>query len=161
MPDPYDRHGRSRDMDWGSQLPRSQQRAAAAQEPAKRPPGKKDPDLCKGKHWKGPHVTEVQSGKHAWFGGKYRECHWDTHYWRNREPYWSCIHVLICSGCGKDFGYAGRGLCPDFHEITPEEQAVLDKQLQEYDERVASRKWLRNKKPITGPQGYRKKKNET
>lgn len=156
MPDPYDRHGRSSDMGWGSQPPRSQQRAAAAREPAKRPPAKKDPSLCKGAHWKGPHTPEVQSRRGGYPLGK--GCHWYIGGWSaDLQPAWSCHHLWICSGCGKDLGNVLQNDCPDFREITSEEKDVLDEQLRDYDERRSMWRW-RRKPVIEGPQGYRKKR---
>lgn len=171
MPDPYDRHRRP--GKWGdypsSQPPRSQQVAAAAQEhlipeiirEGKRPPGKKDPDLCKGRHWKGPHTPEIELQANGWLAGRQKECHWDILGWRSeRKPYWACRHVLICSGCGKDFGKCTVSQCPLYHAITKTEQAGLDEQIRLHDEWIAGMKpsrW-RRKPVITGPQGYRKKR---
>src|ERR1700677_1673907 len=105
MPDPYERTGRAGKWDWDNSQPaRSQARAAAAQEQllpdiireGKRPPGKKDPNLCKGQHWKGPHTPEVVVNVNGWHSKK--ECGWGVSWiWGNCEPKWYCRHELICS----------------------------------------------------------------
>jgi hypothetical protein len=156
MPDPYDRHSRSR-WEWGNPGARSQERAAAAREPSvKRPPGKKDPDLCKGRHWRGPHTPEVTLNANGWVASRKKLCGWAV-YWRDHKPYWSCRHVLLCTGCGKDFGSCLPAQCPLWHEITLEEQAFLDAEMIRQDERMAA--WGRRRKPvINGKQGYRKKR---
>lgn len=155
MPEPYDRHSRSR-WEWGNPGARSQERAAAAQEPSvKRPPGKKDPDLCKGQHWKGPHTPEIEVNPSGWPMSR-KECGWGVSWvWGECKPVWYCRHVLICSGCGKDFGVCPLAQCPLHHEITPEERAFLDEKIRESEERHSA--W-RRKPIINGPQGYRKKK---
>lgn len=167
MPDPFERTGRAGKWDWDNSQPaRSQARAAAAQEhlvpevnkEGKRPPGKKDPNLCKGQHWKGPHTPGIELQNNGWLAGRKKECGWAV-YWRmhERKPYWSCRHVLICSGCGKDFGACLPAQCPLYHPVTSKEQAWIDAEIARREQQEAS--WVRRRKPIiTGPQGYRKKK---
>jgi hypothetical protein len=154
MPDPYDRHARPGKW-WGyygGQPARTQTRARAAKEPdGKRPPGKKDPDLCKGQHWKSTHTPEIGLGK-----TRYKTvCGWRVDY--KDETYWFCLHVLTCSGCGKDFGGVFMKQCPLYHDVTPAEQAWIGKEIEERKERRA--RWKIHHRPvITGPQGYRKKR---
>lgn len=159
MPDPHERHGRPGRYDYADSQPsRSQQKAVAAQEPAgKRPPGKKDRDLCKGRHWKGPHVPEVRL-EYNRVTGQPGKCGWRGRWWSSSKPYnWTCSHVLKCSGCEKDFGGASRGQCPYFHEITDEERQSVDAKNAAMEKRQARWK-TRTRRIITGPQGYRKKK---
>jgi hypothetical protein len=161
MPDPYERHSRSR-WEWGTPGARSQGRAAAAQEQlvpdiireGKRPPGKKDPNLCKGQHWKGSHTLEPVINVNGWRSKK--ECGWGISWvWGDCKPVWYCCHELICSGCGKNPGKSPE--CPLYHEITTAEQAFLDEEIRKSQERHAA--WrLRRKPVINGPQGYRKKR---
>lgn len=161
MPDPHDRHARSK-WEWGSPGQRSQERAAAAQDDPTRnkPPAKKDPDLCKGQHWKGPHTPEIEENPKAWLGGKRRVCNWGLRSWvrEDEDPFgWFCQHVLICSGCGKDFGGVYFRRCPLYHDITRAEQEYLDGELAAYRKRRASWK-TRTRRVIDGPTGYRKKR---
>jgi len=162
MPDPYERHSRSR-WEWGSPGSRSQERAAAAQDdPAKtRTPGKKDPDLCKGQHWKGPHLGEVILVVPVFpRQGKTPECGWRIQSWRDESIYWSCYHEEHCRECGKVLRISlSRQECPLYREITPAERKVLEEELEASRERRA--KWRVHRRPvIKGPQGYRKKRND-
>lgn len=138
MPDPYERHSRSR-REWGSPGQRSQERAAATQDdPVRRKvPAKKDRDLCKGQHWKGPHTPEIEL-EYNQVTGQPGTCGWRGRWWSSSKPYnWTCSHVLRCSGCGKDFGGASRGQCPRFHEITSEERQLIDAENAAAEERRA------------------------
>jgi len=158
MPDPYERHGRPGRWDYAESQPaRSSARAAAAEEPAvKRPPGKKNPDLCKGQHWKGAHTPETELSSTRYIAPN-AKCGWRVDY--KDETYWFCHHVLICSGCGKDFGGVYMKRCPLYHDITPAEQEWISKEIEESRKRRA--KWRIHRRPvITGPQGYRKKRND-
>jgi len=162
MPDPYERHARAGGWDaWGPVPPRSQARAAAAAEdlaPAKRPPGRKDPVLCKAAHWKGPHAPELRVREHYW--RKSQLCGWGTSYLDNGRPVWNCSHEEHCAGCGKVLRTSvSPRECPYFHEITETEIAEIQA---DYAERArllaATRRRIRP--VVTGPQGYRKSKRE-
>lgn len=158
MPDPYERHSRS-SWEWGSPGARSQERAAAAHDdPTRnRTPGKKDPGLCKGEHWKGPHRTEVLPRPYG--RPTSRGCGWRASYGKDQAPWWSCYHREICIGCQKDFGAVSPQRCPLFHEITPADQKRIDVEVAAWEERRKT--WRSPRKPvITGPQGYRKKKQD-
>lgn len=156
MPDPYERHSRSR-WEWGTPGSRSQERAKATRDdPARsRIPGRKNPDLCKGTHWKGPHDPRIEVNTSGWTGGR-EECGWSVWSWRSSEPYWWCRHVLICAGCGKNFGGVPMSQCPLYHAVTPAEQAALDAEVTRQDEHRAA--WRIRKPVITGPQRYRRKR---
>jgi hypothetical protein len=164
MPDPYDRHGRPGRWDYAESQPsRGEQRKAAAQEhlhpeiipEGKRPPGKKNPDLCKGRHWKGPHQGELVT---VILVLRQKECGWRVRSWGDESVYWFCHHQEHCRDCGKVLRISlYRDECPLYHDITPSEQEVLDRELEAALERRA--KWRIRRRPvITGPQGYRKKR---
>lgn len=157
MPDPYDRHGRSRDPDWGSNPPRSQQRAAAAEDDkGKRPPGKKDPDLCKAEHWKAPHQLVLRIRELGW--RREMKCGWGTSYFYRGDARWHCAHEEACSGCGKImFPSIPKERCPEYHEITSEELAAVQA---DYARREAAISRARRRPVIDGPQGYRKQKGK-
>ena len=148
-----DRHAETSDG-YESEPSRSQQRRMAAQDdPAvRRPPGKKDPGLCKAAHWAKPHVPVFR------LHDERKPCHW----WINwfGEIAWDCNHMQACSGCGKILDHFVKGKrCPDWREATPEETARLERELEEKLLRIAAFRARRVKRPvITGPQGYRKPK---
>lgn len=154
MPDPYERHARTRDLSgaWGPNPGRRQARMAAAAEPVvKRPPGKKDPDLCKALHW-APHKPVLRIREFSW--KKPLKCAW-RNFWSRDVPEWDCNHEEVCSGCGKVLRITvGAAGCPDFHEITETEQQALDTEIELWRVRRAARR----RPVIDGPQGYRKKK---
>jgi hypothetical protein len=162
MPDPYERHARTKDPSgWENQNPRSARQAAAAEQvlpevvpEGKRPPAKKDPNLCKGAHWKMPHKPELRIREYGF--RKKDGCHWVIG-WGRDEPAWWCLHEEVCARCGKVLRITvEREQCPDFHSIATEEQIELDLEIERWRERRAAR---RLKRPvIDGPQGYRKRK---
>jgi hypothetical protein len=169
MPDPFERHARPNGYgdDWGPRPPRSQQRTAAATEQlhpeiipeGKRPPGKKDPDLCKAAHWKGPHRPEIRVRAGGWLGGR-QECGWGVS-WRGGETRhaYFCRHEEVCGGCQKTLrgGRIPASECPLFHAITTEEHAQVEAEIERREARGA-RRAIRRKPPVTGPQGYRRPK---
>jgi hypothetical protein len=72
---------------------------------------------------------------------------------------WACHHREVCSvpGCGKVFREPwelGDDECPAYPG-TPEQRAVAEAQMAEYEDRRARLPW-RRKPVITGPQGYRR-----
>lgn len=157
MPDPYERHGRGTGWDvWGPTPSRHQQRAAAAADDAvKPPPAKKDKDLCKAAHWKGPHQPQLRVREYSW--RKTPRCRWGI-FWRQPEPSWECSHEEVCAGCGKVLRISiSKTECPDFHPITEAERDALEREIERWRERVASRRYQR-RPVIDGPQGYRKPK---
>lgn len=161
MPDPFERHGRKRN-EWDSRPSRSAARTAAAtvpeREPAKKAPGKKDPDLCKATHWKRPH----QPGLRLRSDGQGRQCGWDIHWWKEKAT-WVCYHEEACSGCGKILrSRLPDEECPQFCPLTAGQQASIDSRIAARKEEAAQ--WLarrrRQPKPvISGPQGYRRKRS--
>lgn len=155
MPRYLDRHARTKGADWGSEPARSQQRQeAAADDPAQpRPASRKNPDLCKTAHWKGPHQPVLRKRERNW---KKTSCRWAI-FWSTPEPSWECYHEEVCTGCGKLLHISiPAEQCPDFHPITAAEQLALEQEIERWQERVTAR---RLRQPvIDGPQGYRKKK---
>jgi hypothetical protein len=164
MPDPFDRHSRAGRRDCAESQPsRSRQRTGAAAEhlhpeivpQGKRPPAKKDPDLCKAAHWKGPHKPgPLQKRQPFW--RRDTPCRWGTS-WSGEEPRWECWHEETCSGCGKVLrtGISGRE-CPEWHPMTDAERAAVDAKIERHREFLAGR--AGHRPVITGPQGYRRPK---
>jgi hypothetical protein len=153
MPDPYERHARTKDSSgWENQNPRSARAVAAAEPEVKRPPAKKDKDLCKAQHWKGPHTPVFEKKDSSW--RKNYTCSWRTGWSHDRVPEWHCVHEEVCSGCGKVLNSWLLGeRCPDYHLITEEEQALLEAEIERWNLRRVAR--VRPPKERTG---YRKKK---
>jgi hypothetical protein len=121
----------------------------------KRPPAKKDPDLCKVVHWKGPHEPELRIREYSW--RKTPTCHWRI-YWPRLDPVWACAHEKVCAGCGKVLTvFVPAEQCPDFHSITGAEELALEQEALRWAERLATR---RRRPVINGPQGYRKPKEQ-
>lgn len=160
MPDPYERHARPGKHAHFGEEPKgthSQARAAASGESAKRPPGKKDPDLCKTQHWKSGHTPALRV-RIPYFRKSKIYCYWGLPYWDSDGVTWYCSHEEYCSGCGKILLTRISGTrCPDYHDITRTEQACIEKERKEREIRRSSWK-MRPRKIITGPQGYRKKR---
>jgi hypothetical protein len=161
MPDPYERHSRNR-WEWGSPPGRSEMNRDAAQDDPARAhtPGKKDKDLCKTAHWRGPHQPELRMMLNP-FNLKKRECGWGARGWISEEEiHWYCYHDEICTGCGKVLrSFINKEECPGYHEITAEETAACEAERQRRREFRVS---YQIRKPIiTGPQGYRKPKRKT
>lgn len=158
MPDPFERHSRNA-WEWGPAPPRGQARQAAAdQELAtpKRPPAKKDRDLCKAQHWKGLH-TPVMRIRHPAAWRRVSKCEWRASWGRPPEPRWHCYHEEVCSGCGKVLSMSvGADRCPDYRPVTAAEQAEID----EVIERWTTRRNRPIRTRIDGPQGYRKPKGD-
>ena len=149
------RHSRNK-RDWGTEGARSQDLAKAVQDdPAKKtPPGRKDRDFCKSAHWKGPHVPELILRRYGWIRNK--DCHWGLS-WSGNLLAWICYHEEVCEGCGKILRTSLEpGECPLYHEITPHEELAVQAEI------ARRRQWLtsgqRRSIAITGPQGYRKKR---
>lgn len=158
MPDPFERHSRA-SSEWDARPPRSQQRAAAADDdPARsRVPGKKNPDLCKAAHWKEPHRPVIRLDRYA-----DRQCKWDIHWWK-QEIAWVCYHEEACAGCGKILRHRiPRDDCPDRFPLPDAERDRLEAWIARRREEIAawgSRGRRQPKPAITGPQGYRRRRD--
>ena len=152
------RHSRSK-WEQGTPSARSQERAEAAKDdPAKaKTPARKNPDLCKAAHWKGPHAPELRLHEQRYRLKSDRgSCYWWVDNWREGKSGWRCCHEVACSGCGKILRMqVSPRECPLYREITEEETAGIRAEIEAWKIRVASLRY-RRKPPITGPQGYRK-----
>jgi hypothetical protein len=161
MPSEHERHSRPNGCCEGiySQPSRSQQLAAVVAEQqhpgvvpqGKRPPGKKDPSLCKAAHWKGPHRPEVV--KREVIPGRVPACGWQVS-WTGDTSWWSCQHEERCGGCGKVLRHILGDDCPDWHPMTGAERTAADDEIRRHQEHREGRKRV-----IAGPQGYRKKRS--
>lgn len=155
MPDPYERHARTKDPSGSDGNPgrRQSRAAAAAEDQAKRAPAKKDPSLCKVTHWKSPHEPAFQVRSYPW---RKKPCCWRLS-WVDEVPEWGCWHQEACTGCGKVLRVSIPAKeCPDFHPITEAEQAALAAEIERWRLRRAAR--------VTPPKqrtGYRKRKGDS
>jgi hypothetical protein len=156
VPDPFERHARPKDPSgWDGQNPRSARAAAANDDVPKRAPGKKDKNLCKAAHWKGPHTPELRMG--PVYGRMGSRCGWGVS-WHSSGPAYLCYHEEVCTGCGKVMRISiGKEECPAYAPLTDERRAQIEQQLEE--SRLRRARWLGRRRPvIDGPQGYRKPK---
>lgn len=160
------RHARSK-WEWGSQPPRGELVAAEAAEQLAPsvvplgPRGKSRKDTrhwCKGKAGTEHHVTLV---RRQW-RGKDQGCGWvPACRTRGRDLVsWSCCHSRVCTVCGKVLAYwLDETSCPDYPGTAAQKQAAETKAIWQ---RESYQKWLDRRKlrkpPITGPQGYRRKR---
>jgi len=163
MPDPFERRSRPNGCceDWSGQPSRSQLRtsavAADVREPARKAAGKKDPALCKAAHWKGPHRPELRVSQYRW--PQKRGCRWDAS-WSRDEPGWFCDHEEACAGCGKILrSRIPRAECPDFVPIAPGQHAAIMAGIRRREDELAASRARFRKPPVTGPQGYRKRRS--
>ena len=163
MPRRFERHARSA-WEWGTPGSRSAELArAVSDDPAgKAPPGKKNRDLCKAAHWRGPHQPELRMREYGW--RRAAVCLWAVS-WRSRdgEPSWHCGHEEVCTGCGKVLRLRIEDAeCPGFHPITDAEREAIEAKRAEHEARVAAaraRSRRQPKPPVTGKQGFRRKRN--
>ena len=164
-----ERHARSKtDADGGSLPSRSAERSAAVAEeerdPARRAPGRKDTRArCRGKP--GAEHVPVLVLHGSWPGD--RECRWRVTWSftdRAARVMWGCSHREECRNCGKVLrtrpGIADAE-CPAYPG-TREQRAEAEAALADAEER--RRTWedrpRRRKPPVTGPQGYRRRRAE-
>jgi len=166
VPNQFERHAKS-DDGWNEPGSRHDEllRAINDDPAAKPPPGKKDPARCKGNHGDS-HEPVVQFR----YGNTPQECNgrYQCRYtvkWNLKEhklvPGWNCNHQLACDKCGKIFSIIlGRDRCPVYPGDT-EQLADIERQIEERNElRRTSPTWNKRKPVITGPQGYRRKRDE-
>ena len=160
MPQPNERHAKSK-WEWGSEPARSQQDRDAVTEPEhKRPPGKKNTKLwCKG-HEGRPHQLAIT------LDGRYRtyqpgRCRWYPRWeWREKRYVlrWTCVHQETCTACGKVLRYQGSlgdADCPAYPGDGKQKAEALAQALewQERRNRISLRKPV-----ITGPTHYRRQR---
>ena len=167
MPKRFERHARSA-WEWGTPGSRRDDLARAVTEQGipevapegRRPPGKKDPSLCKAVHWKGPHQPVLRMRQFGWRRAVSRK--WAIS-WRSRdgEPSWHCAHEEFCSGCSKILRTGiNAGECPAFHPITDAEREAIEAERAEDEARAAAvraRSRRQPKPPVT--KGFRRRRD--
>ena len=158
MPDPFERHARSK-WEWGTPGARSQEVQAAAAddpEPPKRGPARKNTrDWCKGKVGV-EHVPHLVWHPVLWRRGE-PDCRWRAG-WDSRtggeSAYWACDHREECERCGKVLrDRIPAAECPAYPG-TSEDHAAAEAEAARIREQIVQRPSRR--KVITGPQGYRR-----
>jgi hypothetical protein len=161
VPKRFERHARSA-WEWGTPGSRRAELArAVSDDPAGKVPGKKDRNLCKAAHWRGPHRPELRMREFGW--RRAAACKWAVS-WRSKdgEPSWHCAHEEVCTGCSKILRqFVPIGECPDFHPITAGEREAIEAERAEHDARVVAtraRSRRQPKPPVTGRQGFRRKR---
>lgn len=162
VPRRFERHARTSEY-WDSPPARSQERAAAAEadvlaedhapEPSEARRRKNTRDWCKGKEGR-LHRPEITL--------KYPPCRWNVTYGADGYTLrWSCGHAEVCGRCGKILTMPWqlpKDRCPTYPG-TDAEQAEAVRRAAEAA--ASRRRWYHRRPAITGPQGYRKKKETT
>lgn len=166
MPRRFERHARSK-SDWGFPPARSAERASAATDPDKRAPGRKDTrQWCKGKPGREhvPQIIRIHDGY------RWRPCEWTPRYdWRAIRAgdnawvlKWTCGHIESCANCGKilrDLGNIPVAECESYPG-TAARRAAAERDAADYLERWREGRRRYRRPPITGPQGYRRPRQE-
>lgn len=161
VPKRFERHARSR-WEWGAPGSRRGELARAVSDDAPgKAPGKKNGNLCKAAHWKGPHQPALRMRDFGW--RRSASCKWAVSWLsKDGEPSWHCGHEEFCSGCGKVLRTGiDDGECPDFHPITDQGRAAIEAKRAEDEAQIAAartRDRWQPKPAVTGPQGYRRRK---
>lgn len=159
MPAPFTRHRRSREY-WDSQPSRSAEvlaAAAADPEPVKRAPAPKDTrHWCKGKRGRAHVPVLVDRPVHP----RDSPCQWGSR-WSDEEIAWRCRHREECQSCGKILREPWQltaAECP-LYPGSAEQKAQAAADAEASRERWET--WrLRRRPVITGPQEYRRKRQE-
>ncbi len=150
--------------DWGRPPARSAELTTAVTadpEPVKRPPGRKDTrEWCRGKVGV-PHQPAIVKGN-----GKL-PCRWAGRYdyklIRRQDAWsvgWSCWHHEECSACGKILRatrHLNASECPAYPG-RPEQRAQAEREAAAYPAQWRAAAAKHRKPPVTGPQGYRRKR---
>lgn len=155
MPRRFERHKRTKAGGYETPPPRSAERAAAAVEPEKRTPGRKNTRAwCRGKVGR-EHVPVVACRPPALTS---LACRWQPRY-SDDGVYWWCHHLEECSACGKVLRSGqkfGDSECPGYPGDDGQRQEAL-REVAASAERWSA--WYRRiHPPVTGPQGYRKRR---
>jgi hypothetical protein len=157
----FGRHGK--DDGWGSLPSRSAERDAHVTgddpDPARRPPGRKDRwASCKAAKG-GPHLPVIVYRApvfRADLGCRWHPM-WD-HAADRFTPGWLCHHQEQCAGCGKVFRASiPRWECPGWEAaqvFAADAEAEADAATARHRARPPRRP------PVTGPQGYRRRRGE-
>lgn len=163
MPSQFERHGKSDDWDSLGSRHDNLVRAINDDPLVKSLPGKKDPGKCKGNHGN-PHVPVIQFRYDNPQDRERYQCRyvvkWDTKE-KKLVPNWHCNHQIACDRCGKIFDFfLVNDNCP-VYPGDPEQLADVYSKIEERNEfRRTSPIWNRKRPVITGPQGYRKKRDD-
>ena len=158
-----ERHARSK-SEWGTEPSRSAERAAVVaeeeREPARRAPARKDTrNWCKGKEGV-PHVPGLVLRR---IFPRDHDCEWRPKWTSSACPVvWACKHREACMRCGKvlrePWEIPARE-CPAYPG-TEEQHAAAEAEAAEWLERreASLARWRHRKPPVTGPQGYRRRR---
>lgn len=164
MPQEHDRHAQSK-WEWGSEPSRSAQRAAAAAEPDRRTPGRKDRRRwCRGKPG-AEHVPELTVVSSFTPRGQPGSCYWAPRYYARRgspplseQPVsWSCVHRETCAACGKVLRERcdlKTEECP-LYPGDPAQRRAAEAKAAEWAGARPIKPW-RRKPPPDGPSHYRR-----
>jgi hypothetical protein len=165
------RHARSK-WEWGTPPSRSAERSQAAaedvREPAKRAPARKDTRAwCRGKAGV-EHVPVIAVDHTAPHFGTSPRCEWKALWDWKADAYhvgWTCPHHEICDVCKKvlrDRWTVPSRECPAYPG-DPAQRAAVEASIPELErqqqERLARRRMPR-KPVITGPQGFRRRREK-
>lgn len=153
---------------WGPVRGRAAVKAAAISEPAKRPPAKKDTKhWCRGKEGV-QHVPQIVLSHD---GFRSRACEWVSKFdyraiRRGEDDYriaWACGHQELCSRCGKilrERWELRQEECPAYPG-SPEQRSEAEREAAAYPDLFRAREArYGRKRAITGPQGYRRKREK-
>jgi hypothetical protein len=162
MPDPNERHSRSK-WDYGQGAPRSGSlRAAAADDPdpARRAPGRKDKARCHANRG-GPHVPVLRKSRYGWARPGEPQCRWEPDWSARDREYsgirWRCLHFEACEKCGKHLTMQiSRDRCPDYPGV-PAQRAEALAEVEERNQRMGEHAAWRRRRRWDIP-GYRKRK---
>ena len=161
MPRRFERHKRTK-WEWGlpARSAEVQEAARADPDPAKRAPARKDTrSWCKGKVGVG-HAPELVLSPPVltrW------ACEWSPGLWSSEDGSfpvkWRCCHREICQRCSKvlrEPWELKRAECPAYPG-SGEQHAAAEAEAEKMSER--HRAWWGRRRPaITGPQGYRRRR---
>lgn len=165
MPDPHERHARSKDDGWGPVPARSQQTAAAAAEPSAKPRPKKERTRWCGGHKGREHQPQITlcTSRGTYHRQDQQRCGWASLWVVGGTGYaarWACYHHETCAACGKIL--TGQGSirldqCPHWPGTEVQRAMAEVKAEQDQADYEARRsRWPSPRPRPSGPQGYRR-----
>lgn len=168
MPDRNARHSKSK-WEWfePGQARSGLKSKAVNDDPASTvTPAKKKRGECKQNQW-GPHeFAIIEDPNRTQFPHQHTQnCHWAAGWsYENGDyrPVWKCHHAELCMHCGKrkkESFQLKKEECPEYTPDIPAGvvEAAADEQ-EKYANRTVHWYFRQKRQPITGPQGYRKKR---
>lgn len=169
MPDEFERHGRSSELDWGPSPSRSVARRLAAQFGADggrkpkntRTPKKQCTASPDGLHRGEPRIKRVYRKKDE--PEPILICRWKAYWYLpsagKKLAWWDCCHNEYCKHCGGKMADTMSTRCPDYPG-SAEQRARAEQHTLELDRerRARGRSARQIRKTPDGPQGYRKPK---